>query len=259
MSVSKEMRVSINQRIKELEREKEIKILYACESGSRAWGFPSQDSDYDVRFIYRYAANRYWSVFAVPEVVDVAITDELDLAGWDLRKTLGLLYKSNAALMEWLQSPVVYYKDDSFLEQIRGLMPECFQVKAAAHHYHGIAQNGWKVLKVQSEVRYKKYFYVLRSLLALEYTLRFQSLPPMTWQELAHVAAPNDEFRQLCSQLIDEKSAETEASLTKRYQVLDDFIVDLLENGKERAAAFTTKETNRNTIDHFFRSTLQDS
>ena len=101
--------------LKEIEARHGVAILYACESGSRGWGFASQDSDYDVRFIYQNPRNWYLSIDEKRDVIELPINDELDINGWDLRKALRLLRKSNPALFEWLSSPIVYRQDEEFV------------------------------------------------------------------------------------------------------------------------------------------------
>ncbi|MEQ8169833.1 MAG: nucleotidyltransferase domain-containing protein, partial [Candidatus Eremiobacterota bacterium] len=108
MSVDKIMKEKIPGELKKIEDEEKVKIIYACESGSRAWGFPSKDSDYDVRFIYVHDHDRYLSVYDRKDVIERPVCDLLDINGWDIRKAMRLLQKSNAALMEWFQSPVIY-------------------------------------------------------------------------------------------------------------------------------------------------------
>jgi uncharacterized protein len=109
--VSDDIRSDILDRLLAIEAEHGVRALYACESGSRGWGFASPDSDYDVRFIYVHPLPWYLRVSAQRDVIEVPISDELDINGWELRKALSLLKKGNATLIEWLDSPVVYRAD----------------------------------------------------------------------------------------------------------------------------------------------------
>jgi predicted nucleotidyltransferase len=117
------MQTRIATALAALEAQHGIRILCACESGSRAWGFPSPDSDYDVRFIYVHALDWYLGLDEGPDTLNFPVDDELDLAGWELRKTLRLLRSSNAALFEWLQSPIVYHEVPGFRAQLAPLLP----------------------------------------------------------------------------------------------------------------------------------------
>lgn len=108
MTIAPAIRARIDTTLVDLEIRENIRILWAVESGSRAWGFPSPDSDYDVRFVYVRPLEWYLSLNPGRDVVELPIVDELDVAGWDLRKALRLLVKANPALLEWLSSPIVY-------------------------------------------------------------------------------------------------------------------------------------------------------
>ena len=129
------MRDRIIEKLKQIEREKGVEILYAVESGSRAWGFASPDSDYDIRFIYKHDMNYYLSLWEQTDVIEFMTEDDLDGSGWDLRKTVKLLAKSNAPLLEWLFSPVVYFENEAFVTQMRRLSQDCFSSVACLHHY----------------------------------------------------------------------------------------------------------------------------
>ena len=120
--ISPEIFTSIQKSLTTIEQTERVQVLYACESGSRAWVFASSDSDYDVRFIYVHPRDHYLSVFANRDVIEQKITDDLDVSGWDLQKTLGLLSKSNPPLLEWLKSPIVYQQDAEFATAFRSLL-----------------------------------------------------------------------------------------------------------------------------------------
>ncbi len=156
----------IKDKLKEMEQAYNVKILYACESGSRAWGFASPDSDYDIRFIYVHPKEYYLSVDEQRDVIELPINDLLDINGWGLRKALRLFRKSNGPLYEWLQSPIVYNQDNEFANDIKNLMPSYFSPRATMHHYLSMAKSVFENDLVGVEVRLKKYFYVLRPILA---------------------------------------------------------------------------------------------
>ena len=127
-------------RLNAVEKDEGVKILYACESGSRAWGFPSRDSDYDVRFVYVHPAEWYLSIDLEKkrDVIERPITDQIDLNGWDLRKALGLYRKSNPPLLEWLNSPIVYWETYGVAAKLRdvcatSLLSEVVYVSLSAH------------------------------------------------------------------------------------------------------------------------------
>ena len=111
-----------------IEQDYHVQILFACESGSRAWGFPSSDSDYDVRFVYIRPTDWYLAIDVERkrDVIELPIDDSLDISGWDLRKALQLYYKSNPPLLEWLGSPIIYQEKYTVAQQLRNLAPEFY-------------------------------------------------------------------------------------------------------------------------------------
>lgn len=120
------MREIIIDKLKGIEQNNNVKILYACESGSRAWGFASPDSDYDVRFIYIHNPDYYLSIDNADDVIELPVNEVLDISGWDIRKALKLFRKSNPPLMEWLQSPIVYACNEEFYAQMTALAPQYY-------------------------------------------------------------------------------------------------------------------------------------
>ena len=156
----------IQTALRQLEATHGIRILYACESGSRAWGFPSLDSDYDVRFIYCHSPAWYLALDEGPDTLNFPVDDELDLAGWELRKALRLLRGSNASVFEWLQSPIVYHEALDFRARLAPLLPAAFNLKAGLHHYLGQLRRGVEEDLTGPDVRLKRLFYALRSALA---------------------------------------------------------------------------------------------
>ena len=160
----------IRSQLNSLVEDHAIKMLYACESGSRAWGFPSPDSDYDVRFIYLFPMPWYLQLDEGRDVIDPPLEETeiglLDLGGWDVRKTLRLLRKSNPVIWEWLQSPIVYHADQNLdLRQFRLVLDQFFSPITACHHYLSLCQNTMERELTGTQVKIKKYFYMLRPLL----------------------------------------------------------------------------------------------
>lgn len=174
------MQQTIINKLAEIELEHKIKILFACESGSRGWQFPSPDSDYDVRFIYVRPYQYYLSVLDRKYDLNFPINGELDIYGWDIRKVLQLIKKSNTTPFEWLQSPIVYRQEAGFSNDLWALCQSYFGQRSNIHHYLGIAQGAMDTFANDSEIKIKKLFYVLRPLLAAKWCLEKQSVAPMT-------------------------------------------------------------------------------
>lgn len=162
-------RKEVLRRIKAAEEEHQVRVLYAIESGSRAWGFASPNSDFDVRFIYIRPKEWYLSVDLEDrrDVIEYKIVDEIDINGWDIRKALKLFWKSNPAFVEWLKSPITYVDDGFFAEASRDILTEVYSIENGIHHYKSMAKKNYRGYLKADIVPLKKYFYVLRALLSI--------------------------------------------------------------------------------------------
>ena len=134
VSVMKSIESKIKTKLQELELKHGIQILYAVESGSRLWGFESVDSDYDVRFIYVRPLQWYLSVRSRRDVIEFPISEDLDFSGWDMKKALYLLSKSNPPFLEWLNSHIIY-KETDVVEKIKKMVASYFNPRATIFHY----------------------------------------------------------------------------------------------------------------------------
>ncbi|UOQ50726.1 nucleotidyltransferase domain-containing protein [Hymenobacter cellulosivorans] len=216
------MQTRIAAALTRLEADHDIRILYACESGSRAWGFPSPDSDYDVRFIYLRRPGWYLTLDDGPDTLNFPVDEELDLAGWDLRKALKLLRSSNAALFEWLQSPAVYYAAPEFLPAVQPLLAGTFNLRAGLHHYLGLVRRGLETDLTGEAVRLKRLFYALRSALAARWIRTRHALPPIEFTRLRELlpAALSPEV----DELLERKAQATEKTTVPRPAALVEFL-----------------------------------
>ncbi|MEL6466360.1 MAG: nucleotidyltransferase domain-containing protein [Pseudomonadota bacterium] len=176
----------IRDRLRDIADEEDVRILLAVESGSRAWGFHSPDSDYDVRFIYARPLDWHFRLDKRRDVIERPIDDELDLSGWELSKALCLAVGSNAVIAEWLQSPIRYLADDQAVEELRGFAKRALDRKAVTWHYLSLLRRQQARLRgPDGGVRIKRYFYVLRPALALRWMrLNDAAMPPMDMPEL---------------------------------------------------------------------------
>ncbi|MEM6320916.1 MAG: nucleotidyltransferase domain-containing protein, partial [Bacteroidota bacterium] len=178
------MQNNIQTIIAQLERDKRIRILYACESGSRAWGIPSPDSDYDVRFIYVHHLDWYLSLSNQKDTISVKSDEaDLDMIGWDLRKTLQLMKKSNAAPLEWIFSPVVYHEVPGFLRRFRSVASSCFSANALNYHYLSMAKKFYSSCAGEETVKLKTWFYALRAALNTRWVIDKETMPPTDFRE----------------------------------------------------------------------------
>lgn len=178
------MKERVLTELQRIEHENQVRVLLAVESGSRAWGFASPDSDYDVRLLYVHQRDWYLSVFEHRDVIEEMLPGDLDLSGWDLRKALRLFSKCNLALNEWLLSPQTYREISSFRTQLVQLMPQFFNPVAGIHHYRKTAASSFNDNFIAGRIKIKKLFYVLRPLLACRWIEHTRSQPPTEFSRL---------------------------------------------------------------------------
>jgi predicted nucleotidyltransferase len=216
------MHEKIARLLTEIERERNVRILYACESGSRAWGFHSEDSDYDIRFLYASPAAAYLGVSDPKDTIEIAIKDDLDPGGWDVRKALGLLGKSNGPLIEWLHSPIVYIDRNGFRENWQKLSGEVLQASKLRHHYMGLAVQITRKKLADASPSAKSYLYVMRALLAARWIENHGTAPPVPFADL--VAATEEPLTSALNELIVAKTRIHETESIGRNPILDAFI-----------------------------------
>src|ERR1700761_5948941 len=225
------MTETILQTINTLEKENQVQILFACESGSRAWGFASPDSDYDVRFIYLQPRNNYLSIHERRDVIELPVNEILDVNGWDIRKALQLFLKSNAPLYEWLQSPIVYKEDSGFAAELRKLMPVYFSHRAGCHHYLSMTRNTFENDLQDPEVKLKKYFYALRPALACRWILEKRAVPPMEFHQLRTLVTDAG-WQQEVDVLLARKKVAGEKEYIEPVRLLHDWIAATIDESK---------------------------
>lgn len=219
---------SIDARLGEVERERGVRILYAAESGSRAWGFASKDSDFDVRFIYVHPRDRYLSLRELRDVIEPPVDGLLDFSGWDLRKALSLFRKSNPPLLEWLGSPIVYVDRDGLAERLRTLLAESFSPQRCMYHYLHMAQGNFREYLKGDVVRLKKYLYVLRPLLACLWIERHGTMPPTEFRRTLDAADLPKPVREAVDDLLIRKMAGPELDDGPRIPALNELIEGMM-------------------------------
>lgn len=223
-----DVRTVIESRLAAIETEYGVHVLYACESGSRGWGFASPDSDYDVRFIYVHPLSWYLQVSRQRDVIELPVCDELDISGWELRKALGLLRKGNATLIEWLDSPVVYRADTVFLREMQDAARKTHQVERSFYHYVHMARKNYRAYLTGARVRLKKYLYVLRALLAALWIEQGRGVAPMRFRVLADAMVTDAVLRQAIDELLTIKRAAHEPEYGQPLPVINAFIAEEL-------------------------------
>jgi len=246
------MKNILTEKLLTIEQEKNVKILYACESGSRAWGFASPDSDYDVRFIYAQPADNYLSIEERKDVIELPVNEVLDISGWDIRKVLQLFLKSNPPLYEWLQSPIVYKEQGSFKSELLQLAGKYFSGRAGCHHYISMARNTFEHDLQGEQVRIKKYFYALRPVLAALWIIEKKTVPPITFDEL-RTLIEDKEWNAATDDLLERKKLSDEKTTITPVPLLQDWIEKTIVYCKEQASLLPAVQYNTIELNILFR------
>jgi uncharacterized protein len=241
----------IKEALEKIETDHKVKILYACESGSRAWGFASKDSDYDVRFIYVHEKNWYFGIEDQRDVIELPINAVLDINGWDVRKALRLFRKSNAPLYEWLQSPVVYKEDKPFFQDLFELSPTFFQLRVGYHHYLNMTKNCFENELQGETVKVKKYFYALRPVLACQWLVDKQEMPPMEFAVLRQLIP--EALQADVDRLLELKGQGDEKLFTARIHTIHEFIATTIKYCEEKGGSLQEKHNPTDQLDVLFR------
>ena len=226
-----EIRAEIMRRLARTEREEGVRIVLAIESGSRAWGFASPDSDFDVRFIYGRPADWYLAIDLEErrDVIEYAITDDIDLNGWDVRKALRLFWKSNPTFIEWIQSPITYIEAGGFAQATRRVLSSVHSCERGIHHYRNMAKTNYRGYLRADRVPLKKYFYVLRPLLAVRWIEQYGTAPPIEFSKLMHLIEDQSELLADVHALLQKKSVTLELGLSEPVSSINAFVEAELE------------------------------
>ncbi|MCY4227400.1 MAG: nucleotidyltransferase domain-containing protein [Gammaproteobacteria bacterium] len=223
-SISPAVWKQIKEKLNDIERENTVRILLAVESGSRAWGFPSPDSDYDVRFLYARPRDWYLSIGPRRDVIECPIVDMLDINGWDINKALGLLLKANPVLSEWLCSPIRYREDPACTKQLCALAARVAFARPSHFHYLHLGRSAYAKISDRESVATKKYFYAIRPALALRWLRTRSGPPPMDLPRLRDGLHLERELDEEIERLAVAKSESTELGIGSRIGEIDRFI-----------------------------------
>lgn len=255
-------RREVHARLRRAETEHQARVLLAVESGSRAWGFASPNSDFDARFIYVNTPDWYLSVGLEEkrDVIEYPIVDAMDINGWDLRKALRLFWNSNPGFVEWVQSPIVYEKAGSFHRRALALLPTVYSVERGIYHYRSMAKTNFRAALQDEQVPLKKYFYVLRPLLSVRWLERYQRPAPIEFHRLLETVDKEPGLRPAIDELMALKTLSPELGLSPRIPVIHQFIereLDRLEH------SVPPRQTPRGEVEpllsELFRAVLQET
>ena len=251
-------RKEIMRRIRAAEVEHNVRILYAVESGSRAWGFASANSDFDVRFIYAHPQDWYLSVDLEDkrDVIEYPIVDEIDINGWDIRKALKLFWKSNPAFIEWIQSPIVYVDDGHFAKAARQMLTDVASSHRGIYHYRHMAKGNFREYLKRDKVPLKKYFYVLRPLLAIQWLEKYDRPAPIEFETLRELIADNIELNHAISELLHKKRNSQEKEYAPAVPILNEFIQAELDRLEKYSGQPQGRKASFEPLNELFKTAI---
>lgn len=254
--VEEPVRRRVLEQLARIENDHDVRVLFACESGSRAWGFASTDSDYDVRFIYAHRLDWYLGVEPGRDVIEYPIDDELDVSGWELRKALGLLRRANPVLIEWLHSPIVYRQDPAFIARLQDCVDSGFSSLRGRHHYLAMAKKSFRGYLQGDTVKLKKYLYVLRPLLAARWIDAGRGKPPMRFADIAATVLDDKALLGEIDQLLEIKMRSGEAEYGRRFPQIHAFIESELEAAARRKPWPENRSDEQSLLDRLLFDTV---
>lgn len=253
------MKQHILEALRHLEVQHNIRILYAVESGSRAWGFASTDSDWDVRFIYIHRPEWYVSIDEQKDSITQMLPQDLDVSGWEIRKALRLFRKSNPPLLEWMRSPLVYLEQGDFTSKLRLLEQQYFNPKSCLYHYFQMAKGNFREYLKDDFVKTKKYFYVLRPVLACQWIEQNNSVPPMEFQTLLDSQIEDTALKVSIEELLVRKRSGIELGIEPKIQGINDFLEAQIQHFEEYISHFNhIVQPETAQLNQLFRDTLNE-
>lgn len=254
------MTSTIQDKLKDIEEKHGVTVLYACETGSRAWGFPSPDSDYDVRMIYKHDLDWYLSLNEQKDTIDFMSEDsELDITGWDIRKCFKLMWKSNGALLERVQSPIVYRNKGNIADQLKDYAFRCFSPIATMHHYMGMAKNTFSDIEGKDEVKLKSLFYALRASLACKWIADQDTPPPIVFATMVNTLSFSEQIKDRIAELVILKSGRPESYMHPAEYELNNLIAAEITAAERIFESLRSRKEKEVELDLIFRQIVKSS
>jgi uncharacterized protein len=258
--IHSEVNFEILRRLESAEIEHDVKIILAVESGSRAWGFESTNSDYDARFIYVHRSEWYHSVGLEEkrDVIEYPIVDDLDINGWDLRKALRLYWKSNPTFVEWIQSPLIYKEHTSFKSQALSIIHDVYSIESGIYHYRSMAKNNFRGCLKKDFVPLKKYFYVLRPLLSVLWLEKYKRPAPVEFIKLLHLIDDRENLCKSIEKLLNSKRSGVEFCLSPQIPEIHTFVEAELERLEQITPDYVEHKNVEPQLSEIFRTVLRE-
>uniref|UniRef100_UPI00404B3A99 nucleotidyltransferase domain-containing protein n=1 Tax=Gelidibacter sp. TaxID=2018083 RepID=UPI00404B3A99 len=247
------MKTKILHKLSEIEKDKNIEILFAVESGSRAWGFESPDSDYDIRFVYKHKMEWYLNLWNKKDTIEFMTDEDLDGSGWDLRKALMLMAKSNASFYGWLFSPVIYRGNLELLNEMKDIANNNFNPISGFYHYHSMNKSFEETLGSE-KMTLKSFFYAIRTALCANWIYKYGTIPPVKFQELYPLI--EEKFQSMLDELILLKKKHIEKSNEPVSADLINLVKRIVEDNNRVKNDLINKKTNHKDFNDFFLKTI---
>lgn len=242
----------IKQKIADIEQKFSVKVILAVESGCRAWGFPSLNSDYDVKFIYVNKPDWYISIDQKQETIELPISNYIDMNGWDILKSFKLLSRYDPSLQEWISSPIVYKSSQDEVDTIKRLAKTSFMPESSFNHYLSMAKTKLEYIVDKENIRIKNYMYAIRAIFCCQYILAYTSQPPMKISQLLkHL--DSEPLKNEIAKLIDIKFENPEKFEIPRVPLIEAFLSEKLSS-----LSNNTISNPKKTDTHIYDNTLID-
>lgn len=222
------MKEKILTLLHDLEKKHNIRILMAVSYGSRSFGYASAESDWDVRFIYVHRPEWYFSITKTEDTVKLMLDDEdIDMEGYDLKKALALLAKTNPNESDWLHANDYLIVDEDFLQTMRAFEAQCYNVHHALHHFLSISRKH-NQRYLEKEVTVKRFVYYMRGLMSCRWVEKHGSHPPVVVDELIDATITDNEMvREKAHRLLELKRKGRSHDMAIVDAQLADYMFDL--------------------------------
>lgn len=248
------MTEKIRNYLKTIAESKNIEILWACETGSRAWGFASTDSDFDIRLIYVHKKDWYLSLSEKKDTIEMMLeNNDIDISGWDLKKSLSLLRKSNAPILERIQSPIIYKSDPEFIKDILEVARTFYSRIATIHHYLSMSKKFVAELEAEKEYKLKKFFYALRSAFVCKWIVEKDEMPPIEFHKIYPNLGVDSTLISRIQELIQLKSTIKESYYHSGEEPLLNLIKNFNEEAEKKKEALPSSKGDSAQLDQIFR------
>jgi predicted nucleotidyltransferase len=250
---------SIMNKLHDIESTHEVIIPLAIESGSRGWGFAATNADYDCRFIYVHKSKKYLSVFEEKEFIDYELDETYDIKGYDLKRALKYIIKSQATIFEWLSSNEVYIKNEPIVKTLQELVADFFNPIPVSHHYLSLARKMLGEITASDEAKIKKYFYILRPIANLNFIQQYGKMPFMEYDRTLAATPPPANIIEAIQELKQRKMNMPEHDKIPTHKLLVDYFISEIDRfeGVLKELKYD-KNTDYARVDEVFRAIIKD-